>query len=391
MGCGVIMDWYRINRGNMSDVQLSPTLAPFEDLKDDLLFVNGLDGIKCCAYGDHAQGTQSYLRATGTGGISVDQLAHNAHMQSNDKTRFGSLAVSGDGTCYGRDSGSPASALCAISWEGTGENDFKQRDSDPQALFNKLFSDFDPSKATEAAARRSEMDQSILDYVQDDISKLNQQLGYVDRQRLDRYLNSIQTLESKLSDQPPIVGGNCSPEEPQIVSGPAKARQLQALSDIIVMAFECDLARYVAYMFENGGSYTFYDFAGATDGHHQMSHNVSTYGLNGPLHGVEKFFYEQWAYFIRGLKNATDITGGNVLDSTFAVFSNEISHGNNHTHSDMPFLAAGSCNGFFKTGESIQSNANFGNVWVSVLEAIGHPSPSNRVGQGNGPATGLHT
>jgi hypothetical protein len=78
------------------------------------------------------------------------------------------------------------------------------------------------------------------------------------------------------------------------------------------------------------------------------------------------------AYFVRGLKNATDVTGGNLLDSCFMAMSNEVANGQSSSHGDMPFITAGSCNGHFKTGESIPLKANFTSVWMTAIDALGY-------------------
>jgi Protein of unknown function (DUF1552) len=370
--CGIIMDQFRLPEGPIAT--LSKTLSPFENLKDKITTINGLVNPGQGPGGDHSKGCQSYLRASANT-PSVDQYAHQAHMASNDKTRFGSLAVGINGGCGAQDGTAP-SALCAISWE-TGTT-YKAKDSNPQLLFDKLFADAVPVQNTEAIIARRAMDESVLSAVMDDARKLQQKMGANDRQIVNQYLTSVEELERRIKSIPVDGSGGAACEPgvtPNAVTIPDRAK---ALSDLTVLALQCDLARYISFMLENGGDYVTYTHLGMPDGHHQLSHSPQA----DLVQQIDQWMMEELAYLVQGLKDAKDITGASLLDSCILTMSNEVSDGNRHNHDDMPFLIAGSCNGYFKMGQSINSNGNFGDVWVTVLDALGHPRA--QVGNSNG-------
>ena len=56
---------------------------------------------------------------------------------------------------------------------------------------------------------------------------------------------------------------------------------------------------------------------------------------------------------------------------------NEIGKGNNHVFSRMPYLMAGSCGGFFRTGRKVTlDGVPHGNLFVSLKHAMGVPGDS---------------
>lgn len=378
--CGIVMPHFRMAQGPIN--QLSKTLSPFADLKEKINVVHGLSNPPQGPGGDHSKGCQSFLRASANT-PSVDQYAHQAHMASAGATRFGSLAVGANGSCTAAD-GTDPSALCAISWE-TGSR-YKPKDSSPSALFDKLFANFDPSQSQEAVVARKALNESVLSSVMEDARRLQSRLGMTDRIILDEYFTGIEELERRIADLPEDMGGlGCNPGNRPSDTRMAIPDRLKALSDLVVMALQCDLARYISFMLENGGDYVTYTHLNVPDGHHQLSHNPSTYDTH--VQRIDQWMMEELAYLVRRLAESTDLAGNSLLDSTILCMSNEISHGNNHTHTDMPFLTAGSCNGYFKTGQVINSNGNFGDVWVTVLDALGHPRGS--VGNSRGLLTEL--
>ena len=45
------------------------------------------------------------------------------------------------------------------------------------------------------------------------------------------------------------------------------------MSDLMVLAFQCDVTRFITFMLGNAGSNRTYDFLGVTGGHHEISHH----------------------------------------------------------------------------------------------------------------------
>jgi Protein of unknown function (DUF1552) len=390
--CGIVMENFRMTAGPMDRATVPASMQPFKDagLLNDMCMVQGLSSVKSGAGGDHAQGTQTTLRAN-SNGISADQYMHQWHMAlpAGERTRFGSMSIGPNGGCGAQDN-APPSTLCAISWE-TGTT-YKPKDSEPGALFTKLFNGFTPPPGGGTPAPVNRMNESVLAYVKDDANKLKQRLGASDKAILEQYETSVRELEMRIAASTPdtTTGGGSScvvPDAPEAYGAnwPLKCK---LLADLTVLAIQCDQARYFAWMLENGGDYRVYNHLGMTRSHHAMSHDN---GVRQQTAQIDRWMMTEMAYLVKGLKDAKDPTGASLLDSCFVALTNEISHGNNHNHDDMPFLSAGSCNGFFKTGQSLTATgptAWYGNVWVSACNAVG--LDRNTIGNSTGPCTVLH-
>jgi Protein of unknown function (DUF1552) len=375
--CGIRPESFNMAPGPIGT--LSRTLTPFEALKNKITMVRGVAGPNAGPGGDHARGCHTLFRA-GAAGASVDQLAHQSHMLSNDKTRFGSLAVGINGGCSAQD-GAPPPTLCAVSWENT--DNYKPKDSNPGLLFDKLFAGFVPTDNSGASLARKAMDESVLSSVKDDARKLQAKIGATDKQVIEQYFTSIEELETRIKAIPvdPGTGASCAPgAKPNPATIPERAK---ALSDLVVLAFQCDLARYGTFMLENGGDYVTYTHLQMPDGHHQLSHSDNL----AAVQRIDQWMMEEMAYLATKMDAVKDVTGKSLLDSCSIIMSNEVSNGQSHSHADMPCLIVGGCNGYFKMGQVIQGGGNMGSVWVSVLEALGHPRAA--VGNSNGPMNAI--
>ena len=65
---------------------------------------------------------------------------------------------------------------------------------------------------------------------------------------------------------------------------------------------------------------------------------------------------------------------GTALDNTLIVWCSEVSLGNSHSHTDMPFLVLGG-GWHFRTGRYLQlTQASHSNLLVSLLNAMGLPA-----------------
>ena len=70
------------------------------------------------------------------------------------------------------------------------------------------------------------------------------------------------------------------------------------------------------------------------------------------VHAIDKYYATLFAYLVGRLDSFTE---GDVklLDNTATVWFQEMSDGNSHNLNNMPILQAGSCGGYFKTGQAI--------------------------------------
>src|SRR5438309_6709505 len=180
--------------------ELTPTLAPLKNVKNEFSVISGLALDAARAHGDgagdHARSASAFLtgvhpKKTGGAdihlGISVDQVAA---MKIGGQTRLPSLELGCDkgrpaGEC---DSGYSCAYSHNISWRG--ERTPQPTEVDPAAAFDRLFKASGASEK-EGYAKRMAMRKSILDFVADDAKGLQKELGKDDQRKMDEFATSI--------------------------------------------------------------------------------------------------------------------------------------------------------------------------------------------------------
>lgn len=380
--CGIHMPAWRVAGGTGPLGTLPPMLASFEPLKQDILLLSRVSNRPAIpdGPGDHASGTGAFLTAAHPfkteganiqNGISVDQEAANA---IGMYTRFPSLQLGaeGGGATGNCDSGYSCAYARNISWAGPQTP--LPKETSPQAVFDRLFAGADPRETAEARRKTRLYRLSVLDFVRDDTQRLKGQLGRTDRQKMDEYLTGIRELETRVraTEETPVCDPGMRPTAP----GDIRAR-VRAMSDLMVLAFKCDLTRVISFMLGNAGSNRVYDFLGIGEGHHEISHHQGNATNLQRLQAIGTWEVEQLAYLVQQLKDAQE-PDGSILDNSVVFFSSEIEDGNSHSHIDMPVLLAGRGGRTWSTGRHIRygTEQTFGNLFMSMLSTVGVTVPS---------------
>jgi hypothetical protein len=363
-----------------SDYALTPILQPLAPYKSDVLVLSGLDNYAASAQGDgpgdHARGTGCFMtcahpvKTEGADisiGISADQVIAQA---IGDQTRFSSLELGCDGgaSTGGCDSGYSCAYSRNISWAGPSTP--LPKETNPRALFDRLFSGIDPSQTAEQIARRTLYRKSIIDFVKADANSLITRLGQSDRHKMDEYLTGIRELEERLDSVD--TGPQCTPME-RPTGVPADFRDhVHLMVDLAVLAMQCDLTRVASFMLGNGGSGRVYGFLGIAEGHHQISHHQGDAALQSQLQTIDVWEVEQLAYLLGKMK-AIDEGGTSLLDNSLVFFSSEIEDGNSHSHNNLPVILAGGGGGAMNTGRhlSFTGDTPLANLFVNVIQTMG--------------------
>jgi hypothetical protein len=396
-----------------ADYVLPPILAPLAALKVDFNVISGLANYPASITtkefaGSHARGTgalltQSPLRFTAAkdiqNGISLDQMVANHVKQL---TRLPSLEVgvssgSATGNC---EDGYSCAYLHNISWSGP--TTFMPKETNPRALFNRLFAGGVPSApmppaggapvpgAGAAAQKDLLYRKSILDLVRGEAGRLNPRLGNKDRAKLDEYLTSVGELQRRLNEfeQTGSGGGpapvSCSPGTAPADGAPASYEaHLRLLSDLIVMSFQCDVTRVSTFMQENPFNSRSFAFLGVSGNHHNISHHGGAAAKLAAQQKINTFEVTQLAYLLDKMKQAQDADGESVLHNSVVLFTSEFGDGDDHYHWDLPVLVAGQAGGRFKTGRHIsyphkgasgpgnKTDMPMANLFINVLQAFG--------------------
>jgi hypothetical protein len=274
-------------------------------------------------------------------------------------------------------------------------------ESRPEQLLTRIFGAGMPGVSPEALMRARAQHKSVLDFVNQDLARLQGHVPQSQRPKLDAHLDGIRQLEKAL-DAPVTPGVTCAKPnqvtQPNPPSGVTidEAQHLTVTQNqlaIIKTAFQCDLTRVATFTFAHGNSdLRFVNVSpgiSANAGHHNVSHDTNASAQQA---GIEQYYSARMADFLQTLK-ATPDGDGTLLDSTLIVYLNECCIGNTHSIENMPVLMFGGKTLNLQTGRHLRfGNRYMNDVWAAIAGALGAQLPMNRFGDpawGTGPVTGL--
>jgi hypothetical protein len=276
----------------------------------------------------------------------------------------------------------------------------RRNEYSPSALYKRIFQNVttnppagqpeDPARARQMLARKS-----LIDLVSADARALQARLGSGDRARIEGHLEALRSLERGLNVQ---VGSGCSaartaPVDPPVDLGRENlAERMKQMSDILALAWACDLTRVVMLEYMVMQADTVFWQVGATEGCHVVTHDDRGLAEKLPpqkeLHGkIVKFVMGELAVLVGRLK-ATQEGAGNLLDSSLIVATSECSDGTGHDYDKFPLLFVGRAGGAFKSGVhyAAPDKENASKAMLTALRAV-DPARFPSFGGGPGLAT----
>lgn len=390
-----------------SSYELTPTLLPLAPFKDKFSVVSGLVCDKANPNGDgpgdHARAMSAYLTGTQprkTEGANL-KLGRSADQAAADKighlTRFRSLEFGiEEGQQIGRcDSGYSCAYSHTISWRSDTTPVVKE--CDPRAVFDRLFTNGNPAETAESRARREGNRKSILDFVLGDAQRLQKNLTYTDRQKMDEYLTSVREIEVRIAknaqEATPIPAGAVRPSDFEHSAGVRKVggatskdnyvTHLPLMLDLLVLAFQTDSTRVVTFPFADEQSNQSYPWAGAGVPHHGTSHHQGDAAKQAMLAKINRYHVEQLVYLLRKLDAIKESNGGSILDNSLIAYGCGNSDGNRHNHDNLPTLLLGKGGGTVTGGRHVRyEDTPITNLWLSMMDRVG--APLERLGDSTG-------
>ena len=394
---GVVQQNWNV-AGTGKEFRLSHTLEPLSKHREELLIFSGLAHLKARANGDgagdHARANATFLtgcqarKTSGADiklGVSVDQVAAK---QFAGKTRFPSLELSSSGVrLSGRcDSGYSCAYQYNLSWKN--ESTPMPPESNPKAVFDRLFSGGNKKDVDESKQRRERYRKSILDFALEDAKRLEKRLGHADKQKLNEYLDSIREVEKSIE-----VASRTDMNLPAGYSAPSGkprdfGQHVRLMADMMALAFQTDSTRVSTFLLAHDGDNRSYPHLGVREGHHSISHHRNDKDKLASLTKINRYHCTLLAHFLDRLK-AIKEGDGTLLDHSMVVYGAAIGDGNRHTHHDLPVLLAGKGNGAIETGRHVQypTNTPMANLFLSMLDIM--DAPTDRLGDSTGLLKGL--
>jgi hypothetical protein len=266
-------------------------------------------------------------------------------------------------------------------------------EQDPAKMFTRIFTSGAPVGKTtvdQSVAQRK----SVLDFVLAESSRLEQRLGTPDRQRFDAHLTQVRELESRLRpvSTPVVTQASCdsiqaiqNPGDPlDIANFPATGKNHM---DLLTLALKCDVTRIASLQWSWARSNVVHSWAGATKGHHDMTH----FGQTSELIAVNNWYAQQLAYLGQALLATPDVDGKSLLDNTIIWWCSDSGWAYTHNFNGIRTFFLGSCGGAVKTGQHVAAGGvPHQRVLVTLMNAMG--LMENQFGDpayGSGPLTAM--
>jgi hypothetical protein len=364
------------------DFKLAPTLAPLEDLKDQLTICSQMWNAAAKGGDGHYVKASGFLTGTtitktlgvdiNCNGISMDQIAAKA---AGDRTPLASLELGTAPETTGVDTNVGYTRVYGSHIAWSGPTSPLAKELDPQAVYDRLF------RAANPQAGSNKDDLALLDSVQDDTRALSRQLGAADRQRLDEYLTAVRDLEVRLERAAKPKQNRWKPlakldpaAKPE--SNPKHhADHVRLMLDMIALAFQTDLTRISTFMFSNAVSNENFSFVeGVSGAHHSISHHQNDPDKLRQYQLINRWHAEQYAYLLHRLQSMKE-GSGNVLDHSMIVLGAGMRDGNKHDPHNLPVVVAGRAGGRIDAGQHVvyDKDSPLSNLWLTMLDAFGTP------------------
>ena len=355
--------------------ELSPTLSSLASVRDQLTVITNLE-LKNSYPGTHATSNAGFLSAAKAKwtestdyhlGTTVDQIAAK---NIGQETQLPSLELAMDllstvGQC---DNGFACVYQNNLSWSSPTTP--LPYEAHPRIVFERLFGEGGSPADRQAALRERA---SLLDWVRDDISRLQGDLGPEDRGRVSQYLDTVREVERRIQKAEAQAADNVLPDLDRPVGVPASyADHARLMLDLQVLAFQGDVTRVITFQLARETSNRTYPETGVPDPHHPLTHHGGNEEKIAKMAKINAFHVSLFAYYLEKLK-ATPEGGGTLLDNSLLLYGSGMGNPNVHDHVNLPILVAGGGAGSHKGGRHIRyaEPTPLANLHLTLLEKVG--------------------
>jgi len=372
MGCD-LSRWTPTGEGRLTE--LSPALQSLASVVDQLTVISNLE-LKNAYPGTHATSNAAFLSAAKAKwtestdyylGTTVDQIAAK---QIGQQTLLPSLEMSMDllqtiGQC---DNGYACVYQNNLSWSSPTTP--LPAEAHPRIVFERLF-----GEGGNAADRRAALERraSLLDWVRDDITRLQNTLGPEDRTRVGQYLDTVREVERRIQQAEGATNESPLPDLDRPTGVPAAyADHAKLMFDLQVLALQGDVTRVITFQLARETSNRTYPEIGVADPHHPLTHHGNDPEKIARMAKINAFHVSLFAYFLEKMK-ATPEGGGTLLDHSLYLYGSGMGNPNVHDHVNLPVLVAGGGATGLKGGRHIKyaEPTPLANLHLTLLERAG--------------------
>lgn len=354
--------------------ELSPILQSLAPHVDHLTVFSNME-LKNAYPGTHATSNAAFLSAAKAKwtestdyylGTTVDQIAAK---EMGQQTVLPSLELSMDllqtvGQC---DNGYACVYQNNLSWSSPTTP--LPAEAHPRIVFERLFGEGGRASDRRAAlARRA----SLLDWVRDDIARLQKQLGPADRTRVDQYLETIREVERRIQ-KAESADPDQLPDLDRPVGVPVVyADHARLMFDLQVLAMQGDVTRVMTFQLARETSTRTYPEIGVADPHHPLTHHGNDPAKVARMAKINAMHVSLFAYYLEKLKTTPE-GEGSLLDHSLVLYGSGMGDPNVHDHINLPTIVAGTAAGRVKGGRHIKyaEPRPLADLHLTLLDKVG--------------------
>jgi hypothetical protein len=355
--------------------ELSTTLSPLTPVMKHVTVVSNME-LKNAYPGTHATSNAAFLSAAKAKwtessdyylGTTVDQIAAK---QMGQDTQLPSLELAMDlmevvGQC---DNGYACVYQNNLSWSSPTTP--LPAEAHPRVVFERLFGEGGSSPERRAALGRRA---SLLDWVRDDIARLQRQLGAADRSKVSQYLDTVREVERRIQKAEAQTLDNPLPDLDRPVGVPAAyADHAKLMFDLQVLALQGDVTRVITFQLARETSNRTYAEIGVPDAHHPTSHHGGDPEKIAKIAKINQFHVSLFGYFLEQLAAVAD-GDGTLLDNSLYMYGSGMGNPNIHDHLNLPIIVAGGGGGKVRGGRHIKyaEPTPLANLHLTMLDRVG--------------------
>ena len=355
--------------------QLSPILSSLVPVRDHVTAISNLE-LQNAYPGSHATSNAAFLSAAKAKltestdyylGTTVDQIAAQRIGQA---TQLPSLELAMDllqvvGQC---DNGYACVYQNNLSWSSPTTP--LPAEAHPRIVFESLFGEGGSIAERRTALRKRA---SLLDSFNDDLARLQRNLGPGDRAKVSHYLETVREVERRIQKAEADTKDNPLPDLDRPVGVPAAyADHARLMFDLQVLALQGDVTRVITFQLARETSNRTYPEIGVSDPHHPLSHHGNDPEKIARMAKINAFHVSLFAEFLGKLK-ATREGNGTLLDHSLYLYGSGIGNPNIHDHSNLPILVAGGSAIGMKGGRHLQyaKPTPLANLHLTLLDKVG--------------------
>ncbi len=314
-----------------------------------------------CARARHTESTDYYL------GTTADQIAAQRIGQG---TKLPSMELSMDlaqtvGQC---DNGYACVYQNNLSWSSPTTP--LPSEAHPRLVFEAMFGEGGTAGERRTALRRRA---SLLDSMAEEISGLKRVVGAADRQRIDRYLESVREVERRIRKADSDINAGKLRDLERPLGVPASYQEhAQLMLDLQVLAMQGDVTRVMTFQLARETSNRSYPEIGVRDSHHPLSHHGNDPDKIARLAKINRFHVSLFAYFLEKLAETPE-GDGTLLDHTLCLFGSGMGNPNVHDHVNVPTIVAGGASSGLRGGRHLRYEraTPLANVHLALLHRAG--------------------